>query len=42
LLLGWSGTHPLAQIPGIDRDIIEVTTTAAEAYLQVGSRPITG
>lgn len=33
LLLGWSATHPSAQVPGLDADLVAVTTTAADAYL---------
>ena len=33
LVLGWSATHPEAPAPGITRDLIDVTMTAADAYL---------
>jgi Ser/Thr protein kinase RdoA (MazF antagonist) len=32
LLLGWSTTHPTAQVPGINRDLVAVTTAAAAEY----------
>jgi Ser/Thr protein kinase RdoA (MazF antagonist) len=34
LLLGWSATHPTAQGPGIDCDLVQVTVTAAEEYMR--------
>jgi Ser/Thr protein kinase RdoA (MazF antagonist) len=37
LLLGWSATHPDARVPGINRDLIEVTTEAARDRLRLGS-----
>lgn len=37
LLLGWSATHPTAQVPGIDGDLVQVTVSAAEAYMRCTS-----
>ncbi|MFE7419975.1 phosphotransferase enzyme family protein [Rhodococcus sp. NPDC057529] len=38
LVLGWSATHPLAQVPGGFGDrIVDVTVSAAEEYLRVST-----
>jgi Ser/Thr protein kinase RdoA (MazF antagonist) len=41
LLLGWSATHPLAELPGGFDDIVAVSTAAAQNYLRAAPRKVT-